>query len=194
MKRVVSITFQIVKQLLNARLVADRRISVRLCRPRLGRVLTAKSVYMIELFGSLIIRLEGIVFNGPSRRNSIGVLDFVEVTLAQTKEDAAIDLAITTDKIVKSGTKFFSLRVVPGFHCLIPRVRKDGLAVPIFSFPRQIIAALQKEDSLSRLCQPPSHGASAWPRANNDHVIMFAAHHGVLLSDLFKTSLIAQHA
>src|SRR6478752_2492743 len=107
---------------------------------------------MIELFGSLIIRLERIVFHRPRRRNSVGVLDFVKVTLTQTKEDAAIDLAIATDKIVKSGMKFLSLRVVPGVCCLITRVRKDGLAVPIFSLPRQIIAALQQEDSLSRLC------------------------------------------
>ena len=133
---------------------------------------------MIEFFGSLIVGFEGVVFYWPRRRNSIWVIYFIEVTLAEAQQDAAVDLAIATDKIMKSGMKFLSLRVILGVRRLITRIRKDGLAVPIFPLPRQIIAALQEEDALSCLCQPPGHGAPAWARANDDHIIMLAARHG----------------
>src|ERR1700685_3256160 len=58
MKRVVSLSLEAIEQLLDARLMRDRRIGVWLFRRRLGWVFAAQTVNVIKLFGSLIIRLE----------------------------------------------------------------------------------------------------------------------------------------
>ena len=38
------------------------------------------------------------------------------------------------------------------------------------------VATLKQQDALAGLGEPPRHGATAWPRADNDNVIMFIVH------------------
>ena len=57
-KRLVPFTLQIIEQLLDPRLVRDRRVCVGLRGGRLGRVLAAQAMDMVELFGRLVVGLE----------------------------------------------------------------------------------------------------------------------------------------
>src|SRR3954451_3456350 len=136
---------------------------------------------MIEFFGRLIVGFKRFIFQRPRGRDAIRVPDLVEVALTKAQQNAAVHFAIATDKIMKSRAKTFSFGVVPSVCGLIARVHKDGLAIPVFAFARQIIAARQEKNTLAGLRQPPSHGATAWSRPDDDNVIMFAAHHGFCL-------------
>jgi hypothetical protein len=76
--------------------------------------------------------------------------------------------------------KAFAVGAVPDLGCLIARIHEYGLAVPILAFAGQVAAALQQEDALSRLRQPPRHGAAARAGTNNDDIVMVAAaRHGL---------------
>ena len=49
---------EVVAQLLDARLVADRRVRIRAARRRLGRILAALAVHLVEVLGLGVVRLE----------------------------------------------------------------------------------------------------------------------------------------
>ena len=191
MKRMVPFPLEPIEQLLDARLMRDRRIGVWLFRRRLGRVFAAQTMNVIKFFGSLVIGLKRVVLQRPSRGNPVGMPDFIEVPLAQPQQDGAIDFAVAAHEIMQAGMKILAVGAVPGLECLIARIDEYGLAVPILTFAGQVVTALEKEDTLSGLRQTPCHGAAAGPGANDDDIVMFAIAHQELPSANEITSDIA---
>src|SRR5581483_807202 len=74
---------KIFAELLNPRLVADRRVGKRFAAVRLGGVFPAISVHLVQLFVLLVVRLKLVVANWPGRRDAAVVLQFAEVLLAK---------------------------------------------------------------------------------------------------------------
>ncbi len=64
---VVTRRHEIVRELLDARLVRDGRVRVRGARRRLRRVLAAGAVHLVQLLGERVVRLQLVVGNGPGR-------------------------------------------------------------------------------------------------------------------------------
>src|ERR1700685_323518 len=159
--------------------MGERRIRVRLFRPWLRRVFAAQTVNVVKFFGRLVMGLERVVLQRPGRGNPVRMPDFIEVAFPQPQQNGAVDLAVAAHEIMKAGMKAFAVGAVPGLWCLIARIHKYGLAVPILAFARQVAAALQQEDALSRFRQPPRHGAAARAGTNNDDIVMVAACQGL---------------
>ena len=70
---------EVVGELLDPRLVADRRERVRRARRRLGRVLAARAVHLVELLGLRVVRLHLVVGDRPRRRDAVVVAQLAEV-------------------------------------------------------------------------------------------------------------------
>ena len=64
---------EVVGELLDARLVADRGERVRRARARLGRVLAARPVHLVELLGLRVVGLELVVADRPRGRDAVVV-------------------------------------------------------------------------------------------------------------------------
>src|SRR5205814_8089207 len=62
---------EIGEEVLDARLMGDRRARVRAARGGLRRILAAKSMHVIHLLGPHLIRLEVLVTDRPGRRNAV---------------------------------------------------------------------------------------------------------------------------
>ena len=87
-------------QLLDPRLVADRRVRVgRRCR-RVGRVGAPLAVHLVELLGPGVPGLEVGVGERPRRRDAVDVLDRAEVPLAHAEQDRPVDLGVAADVVV----------------------------------------------------------------------------------------------
>ena len=56
---------EIIAQVLDARLVTNRRMRIRRARTGIGRIFAALAVNVIELFGLSVVGLEVIVCNRP---------------------------------------------------------------------------------------------------------------------------------
>jgi hypothetical protein len=78
-KWVVAFAFQGVAQRLDARLVADRRMGVGRTRPALCGVNAAQAMHVKQALGSGVVRLQFDIPDRPSRRQPVGVDDFLEV-------------------------------------------------------------------------------------------------------------------
>ena len=122
----MTVARQVVGELLDARLVAYRRFRVRLCPPWFGRIFTPSAVNLEQFFRCLVPRLELVVFDGPFRRKSIGVLDASEILLPETEENAAVDLRIAADKVMEPGFEAVASRRNPRLIGLIPGLRKTS--------------------------------------------------------------------
>ena len=157
----VTFTFETVEELLNARFVRQGRIRIPLARGRLGGILPAQSMHVIELLGGLIIRLKRVVLERPRRRDAVRMPDLIEVLLAQPQQHRPIHLAVAAHKIVQARMKRLAVRAVPGFHRLIAGIDENRFGVPVFALARQVVTALQQQYSLSGLCQAPRHRPAA---------------------------------
>ena len=91
---------QVVEQLLDARLVRHRRERVRRRCRRLGRVLAAGAVHLVELLGLGVVRLELVVADRPGRRDPAVVLELAEVLLPQPVQRRAVELRGAADEVV----------------------------------------------------------------------------------------------
>jgi hypothetical protein len=74
---------EVVRELLDPRLVGDRREGVGRAGRRLRRVLAAGAVHLIELLGSGVVPLELVVGDWPRGRDAVMVLQLAEVLLPE---------------------------------------------------------------------------------------------------------------
>jgi hypothetical protein len=176
MKRLVSFALEVVEKLLDARFMRDGLISIRFRPGRFGRIFAALTTDAIEFLGGLIIRFEDIILQWPGWRNAVHMPDLFEIALTQAKQHSSINFAVAADVIVKPRMESLPLGIVPGFRGLVVGVNENGLAIPIFAFAREIVAAFQQQDFLACLRQPPSHGSTTGAGTNDNDVIMLRAH------------------
>ena len=105
---------EVVGELLDARLVADRRVRVGRAGVGLGRVLAARAVHLVELLGLRVVRLEHVVADRPRGRGAVVVLERAEVLRAQPVERGAVELGRPADEVVDLRLERLVVRVVPG--------------------------------------------------------------------------------
>ena len=114
MERMVAGALEIVEQLLDARLVRDRRVGIGTAGPRFGRILAALAVHVIQRLRLLIVGLERVVTDRPRRRDAVGMNDLAEVALAQPQQHGAVHLAVATDVVMQAGMEHATVGAVPG--------------------------------------------------------------------------------
>ena len=100
MERVKPGRGQVVGQLLDTRLVADRRVRVGPAGRRLGRVLAAGAVHLVELLGLRVVGLHVVVADRPGGRDAVMVSQLAEVLLAHPVQGGAVELGGAADEVV----------------------------------------------------------------------------------------------
>ena len=161
---------KVVVELLDARLVRDRRERVGRARRRLGRILAARAVHLVELLRLGVVRLELVVGDRPRGRDAVVVVDLAEVLGAQPVERCAVELGRAADEVVDLRLKRLALLVVPGVRGHVAVVDEDVRRLPVLGLARKPVAALEQEDALPGRREVPREGAAAGARADDDHV------------------------
>src|SRR5687767_1891047 len=91
---------EVVVQLLDPRLVRERRMIVRGARPRLRRIRSAPTMHLVEALGRRVVRLDVVVRDRPGRRDATVVPQLAEVLASQPEERRAVELRVPADIIV----------------------------------------------------------------------------------------------
>jgi hypothetical protein len=170
-KRVVARAGQIVRELLDARLVRDRRVRVVVACMRLGRILAARSVNLVELLRLRVVRLELLVGDRPRGRDAVVVLELAEVLLAKAVERGAVQLGRAADEVVHLRLERLALGVVPGVLRDVAVLDEDVLGEPVRRLAREPAAPLEEKDLLAGRSQVMGQRPAACARADDDHVI-----------------------
>ena len=175
-ERAVAGAFEIVRKLLDARLVRYRRVRVRVVAGRLGRVAAALTVDVIETLGLGVIRREIAVRQRPFRRHAVGMRDSAEIALAQSQQYRAVHLRIAADPIVNAGMERLAVAVVPGLRRLVPVRAEHRFAAPILRLARQEVAAFEDQDALAGRGQAIGERAAAGAAADDDDIVLVMRH------------------
>ena len=99
-ERLVAGRLEVVRELLDPRLVRHGGMRVRRARRRLGRILAPRAVHLVELLRQRVVRLELVVGDRPGRRDAVVVLQLAEVLLAQPVQRGAVELRRAADEVV----------------------------------------------------------------------------------------------
>ena len=99
-ERVVAGGGEVVGELLDARLVGDRRMGVGGAGGRLGRVLAADPVHLVALLGLGVVGLHVVVADRPGGRDAVVVLQLAEVLAAQPVQRGPVQLGGAADEVV----------------------------------------------------------------------------------------------
>ena len=155
---------EVVGELLDPRLVADRRERVGRRGRRLGRVLPARAVDLVALLGERVVRLELVVGDRPRRRDPVVVGQLAEVLRAQPVERGAVELRRAADVVVDLGLERVVVLVVPGVRRHVAVLDEDVVRLPVRRLAREPAAALEQQDPLARrrevARQRPAAGAA----------------------------------
>src|SRR5919108_2530845 len=163
---------EVVVELLDPRLVADRWVRVRPRRGRLRRVLAALPVHEVEALGLRVVGLEVFVRERPGGGDSAVVVDLAEVPLTQPEEDGAVDLRLAPDVVVLTGVERLPVLVEPRLVRLVLVADEYRAAVPVVRLAPQVIAALEDEDALAGGRQPVRERAAPGAGPDDDHVVV----------------------
>ena len=99
-ERVQPLLLQVVAQLLDPRLVLDRRVRVLRAGRPLGRVLAVPAVHDVEVLGLGVPGLEVGVVDRPGRGDAAVVPDLAEVLGPQPEQRRAVELGVAADVVV----------------------------------------------------------------------------------------------
>src|SRR5581483_360675 len=141
-------------QLLEAGLVAHRRMRVGATRGRLRRVRSPLAVHVVEPLRRGVVGLHVLVADRPGRRYPTPVLDLSEVLPAEPEERGPVELGVAADVVVGVRVKRPALAVTPDLPGLIPCLEVHGPRAPVRLLARHVASALQNEDALA----PPREG------------------------------------
>ena len=128
-----------------------RRVRNRLVRERSARdfrgVDAVLSAHVIQPLGALVKRLERLVVDRPRRRDAVHVLDRLEVFAPETVEDAAPELRVAADAVVRVRAKLAAALVEPAFRDPVAEILPDRFGAPVLLFLRNEVAAFEDEDA-----------------------------------------------
>ena len=170
-KRAVARRREVVGELLDPRLVRDRRERIRRARRRLGRVLSARAVHLVQLLGLRVVRLEVVVGDRPRGRDPVVVAELAEVLLAQPVERGAVEFRRAADEVVHLRLEGFAAPVEPGVRRDVAVVDEHVLGEPVLRLARQPVAPLEQQDPLARGREVARKRAAAGAGANDDDVV-----------------------
>jgi len=110
----ITCALQIVGQLLDARFVADRWKGIRRTGRRIGGIIAAPAVNIVEPLGLRIVGLQIVVADRPVRRHAVSGAMRGKIFLAQPEQRRSIHLGRAADKVMRPGLKRFAVLVIPG--------------------------------------------------------------------------------
>src|SRR5437764_9779042 len=99
-----------------------------------------------------------------------------KVFLAEPEQRCAVKLSVPAHVVVGVGMEVLAIFVEPRLFGVVVAFDIDELGVPIRFFARNIVAALEDEDSFSRWRQVISERAAACSGADDDYVIAIVIH------------------
>ena len=171
MKRPQPGRLEVVGELLDARLMADRGKRVGRGRRRLRRILAARTVDLVELLGERVVRLHLRIGDRPRRRDPVVMAQLAEVLLAQPVERGAVELGGAADAVVHLRLKRLPALVVPRVRGDVAVLDEHGVRLPVLRLAREPVAALEQQDAQARGRQVADERAAARARADDDHVV-----------------------
>ena len=130
-ERVVALSLQGVRDLLQAGLVADRRPGVRLGPVALGGVLVPGAVHLVEPLSLAVPGLEVVITERPGRGNAVQVVDLAEILGPQAVEGGPVELGGPADEVVDLGLERRPRAVVPRIARDVLPVDEDRLGAPV---------------------------------------------------------------
>ena len=162
---------EVVRELLDPRLVRHRREGVRRAGGRLGRILAACAVHLVELLGLRVVRLHLVVADGPGGRDAVVVPKLAEVLRAQPVERRPVHLRGSPDEVVHLRLERLARPVVPGVLRDVAVVDEHVRRAPVLRLARQPVAALQQQDALAGGSEAVHERAAAGAAADHDDVV-----------------------
>ena len=163
---------EVVRELLDARLVADGRERIGTAGRRLGRILAARPVDAVELLGLQVVGLDLVVGDRPRGRDAVVVIELAEVLLAQPVQRRAVELRRAADEVVDLRLERLAVLVVPGVLGDVAVVDEDVGGRPVLRLARQPVAALDQQHPLAGRSQAVDEGAPAGAATDHDDVVV----------------------
>ena len=170
-ERVVPDRGQVVRELLDPRLMRDRRERVRRARRRFGRVLATGAVHAVQVLGLRVVGLHLLVGDRPRRRDAVVVAQLAEVLARAggTARRRRAWLRRRRSSAPAAETRGRARRTRSPRH--VAAVDEHVLCEPVLGLARQPVAALEQQDALARRRQPMYERAPAGAAADDDHVV-----------------------
>ena len=169
---VVAGLLEVVRDLLDAGLVADGRPRVLAAPGALGRVLAVVAVHLVEPLGLRVPRLEVLVGERPAGGDAVDVLELAEVTRPQAVERGAVELGGAADVVVDPGLERLAVLVVPRVGRDVAALDEDGLRLPVLLLAGQEAAPLEQQDPLARRGQGVGQRPPARTCSDDDDVVV----------------------
>ena len=170
-ERVAAERLEVVGELLDARLVADRGERVRRAAARLGRVLPTRAVDVVEPLGLRVVRLELVVGDRPRGRHAVVVAQLAEVLGPQPVQRRPVELRRAADEVVHLRLERLAVGVVPGVLGDVAVVDEHVVCGPVGRLTREPVTALEEQDALAGRRQVVDEGPAAGAAADHDDVV-----------------------
>src|SRR5262249_51795031 len=114
-ERPQALAYEIVGELLDARLVGDGWVRIRRARKWLSRIGAAVAVDVIETLSAGVVGLEIVVCDGPRRRYAVGVFELSKVFAPHPEQRGAVKLRVAADPVVGVGVQLAARGIAPDF-------------------------------------------------------------------------------
>ena len=170
-ERVQAGRLEVVRELLDPRLVRDGGVRIGRARESLRGVLAVGAMHLVVVLGLRVVRLELVVRDRPRGRDAVVVLQLAEVLGAQAVERCAVELGRPAHEVVDLGLERLAVAVVPHVLGDVAVVDEHVLGEPVLGLARQPVAALQEQDALPRRCEVARQRAAAGAGSDDDHVV-----------------------
>src|SRR5439155_6691349 len=141
-KRLEPQTGEIVAELLNTRLMTDRRMRIRTAGRRIRGIFFPAAVHLIKLLGLRVIRFQVLVRDRPRGRKAAPMLDLPKVLPAEAEERGAVELGVAAHPVVGVRVELSTLRVAPYFLGVVFPLQVDRLRTPVVLLPWDVVAPL----------------------------------------------------
>src|SRR5436190_21548423 len=99
-ERVMPGALAVVRELLDPRVMRDRRMRERPGAGRFGGVLPGLPVYQIQALGLRVVRLQILVRDRPRRRDAPVVTHLLKVALAKPEQNRPVKLGVPSDEVL----------------------------------------------------------------------------------------------
>jgi hypothetical protein len=109
------------------------------------------------------------------------VTQLAEVLRPEPEQGSAVELGVAADVVVHLRSELVAVLVEPRFPCQILAAHEDGGRLPVVPLPWQIVAAFEQKDALPRWRESVDQRATTCSRADDDHVVIVAVRHALLL-------------
>src|SRR5713101_4675390 len=134
-------------------------------------------MHLVKVLSLAVVRLQVLIADRPSRRNTVMVTDLTEVLLTQADQRCAVEFSVATDVIVRTGVKLLTVLVKPRFLDVVAGLDVDRVRVPVFLLTRDIRTAFEQQDPFARRRQFVGQRPAARAGTNDDDIVVIRLRH-----------------